>query len=333
MNSPKINKTFLTALIIFILISAAGSFLWYTTSNSLSEVRQAIEQEKSALTKIQNRANFPSENNIKAFETVIGKIETDISVVRQILQESKVPGESIPGDVFQTRFARMKQQLIEACQSLGITIPENFQFAFSFYATNTPSREDTEALTQQLGIIENLTRILIDARVNRITSFKRMIVEKNLPSGVVLEAGGGLTSLRATQAAGQDFFPPIPSNEQLRYNTLPFILEFESDENSLRRIINDLSRPPSLNQTDKKPYFVIRALELTNSKTTLPTLDVLRASSAQEDAISQRQSTTMAAPAQASIAPKIVVGNELVQTRMRVDYIEFKQSQQDAVVK
>jgi hypothetical protein len=327
MASPKINQAALLAVAVQAIIIVVGASLWYFTSISLSEVKDKIEQEKTNLAKINNRPNFPSEHNIKAFEDVISKIESDIAQVRKALHNSTLSGESIPGDVFQTRFARLKQQLTETCKDLGISLPENFQFSFSFYATNTPSREDTEALTLQLGLVDKLTRVLIDARVNKINSIRRMIVEKNLPPGAILETTGGLTGLRADQASTIDYFPPLAASENLAYTNLPFVLEFESNENSLRKVINSLSIPPSLNEKDGNPYFVIRAIEITNSKTALPTLDVLRAATTQQTAAGTRQSNIrMPNFAQGSIEPRIVVGNELLQTRMRVDYIQLKRT-------
>jgi len=326
MAALKLNQAVLTAFGIVVVISASGALLWYFSLEALSETKEKLEQEKLALAKLIDRSNFPSEQNIQALEEVIRKLEGDIKPVRQKLQDSVIYGENISGDAFQTRFARTKQQLLEACESAGILLPENFQFGFSFYATNTPSRDDTLALTQQLSLVERIVRILIEARVNRIISLRRTLVEKNLPPGVSLDVATGLVDATDIQGSNRDYIAPLPTNEKLRYTSLPFLIEFECNENSLRKIINDLSAPtPSAGQ-NPAPYFVIRAVEITTTDPNLRTLDFLRRVSTEQTTESERQvSSRQRNTASTNIAPIIVLGKELIQTRLRVDYIQPKE--------
>lgn len=327
MAQLKFSPAALTTTIVILVIAAVGSAAWYFTGQSVTQAENTFLQVQHEHNRLQNRANFPSQENLEELLARIEKLESQILPVRKTLEAVSLPAEQVVGTVFQSQFARLRQRLLDECQSAGIALPENFQFGFSLYATSTPVAEDTPKLGIQLNLVEHIVDTLVQARVIRIHGLRRMLVESS-PPPVALETASGLRG----QNQDTDFFSQIPQNESLDYVVFPFLVEFESDEGTLRRIVNHFSSPPPLisesaPQQPRNPYFVIRAVRVENAKKSLPTIEQLRGAAAGTTG-GGSPPALIPGLSPGSIAPVIVVGNETIRVAMRLDYIGWKTTQE-----
>ncbi len=332
MAQNKLSPAILAMAGISTIIIAAGSFGWYLTNQQVVELEASLQQTRTEHNRLQSRPNFPSQANLNTLQENNNRLEKDIRPSLDALAAAAINTEEISGTMFQSLFARTKQKLIEDCQNAGITIPENFQFGFSLYATNTPVAEDTAQLSKQLKLVENIVEKLIETRVSRIYAVRRMLIETSPPGGALDAA----TGVRA-QNVDLDYIPPVSFSQNLSYEILPFVVEFESDESSLRRIVNHFSKPPDITSEKREnnppnPYYVIRVMDIENSKSSLPTIEQLRAAAAGTATAGRTQTAggTSAIPGilPGSIAPVIIVGNETIRVAMRIDYIGWKNSQE-----
>jgi hypothetical protein len=218
--------------------------------------------------------------------------------MKEELKTRILPAAPVQPNEFQGHLRETVTRVIEKARANKVRLPENFFLGFDEFAAALPGNETASALGQQLAQAEVIADVLINARVDAITAFKR----------------GPLPEEHAAAAPG-----PSHNRRPLSAANGPKLIErstidttFKSSASAARRVLNQIA---SANQQ----FFIIRTLHVTNEKQTAPS----RAQTATAT-MEQESAVPVASPApKTNAALNFIVGNEHIQTTANIELVRF----------
>jgi hypothetical protein len=147
------------------------------------EFEEKLQAAQSQLEGLYAKNPFPSQTNIARAKADVGRVRQNVNAVKQHF--TPVPFEKVADKDFTTLLQNTIFDLQKRAQQLGIELPER-DYAFSFKAqknalTFAPGSFPT--LPEQLAEIKAITEVVYEAKVNRITTIKRMRVTTDDPAG------------------------------------------------------------------------------------------------------------------------------------------------------
>ncbi|MEO5720479.1 MAG: Amuc_1100 family pilus-like protein [Chthoniobacterales bacterium] len=280
--------TFLVALAFGTM--ASGIFLCWSMSR-FGDAEQAFDQQATELAALQRHDPFPTEGNLRKMKTQAEEYASALAALQENLKTRvlPVPAEMKPNE-FQARLRQAMTSVSEKARENKVKLPENFFLGFEEFGAALPDTEAAPWLGQQLAQVELLMNILIDARVQGVTSLKRVpLVAAPSPSATPPARGP------KTKA------PVVPLIERPAID-----LAFTGTPGAVRRVLNQIS-------TVNEQLYVMRTLQIVNEKEQGPP----RAAEA-----TANQPAPGATPAAAS-ALNFIVGNEHVNATARIEMVRF----------
>lgn len=316
----KLPKNVLVVVISLIVIGLVGGGLWYWFSQQLNTLLEEKVSLQEQLQGVEKKGIFPSTVNKKKLEDqakelliLSDKVHPDIlkrielfSSVRTIDPKNGEMSGLTP-DRWKGLFETQRNELRKQAEDKKITLPEDFNFSFNSYVLAAPRQENTLDLGVQLVAINEISKILINASVNQVLGFKRVMVEQKDS-----EAGRppSTPTTRGSTVKEESLAASVEVAAEGTYRTIPFEITFRSSAQSLTQVLNALSKSQFL--------FVTKYVVIENDKSAVPR---------KSEFIQASQSGSGAAESPDNKVKKKVlipvVGQELMITRMRVDLIDF----------
>lgn len=285
MNWIKENKFvsgFLAAMVVGI---AVFGFLLYSSWNHFSEVSTTYSAQASALKRLQSLNPYPDEENLKKTREQKDAYVSSIVGLEKRLSEMKFPVQPMEPAAYQDILRKTVSAAVEKANKNGIKLPEKFYGGLEVYQTAPP--KDTAAATalgRELKSIELVVNILLDSKIDSITSISR------------------------TQLPEETGAKPAEKTLVKKHS---FTIGFTADQASMRRALNEIS-------SSKEQFLVIRMLRIKNENEKGPSrLD------ASGLAAGAPVTTGTATDANAANALKFVVGNEKLNTLATIDILDF----------
>ena len=275
---------------------AALYFLW-SAKSGFNEARARFDENAAELNRLQRLAPFPSETNLRKMRTQADDYATDLNKLKDELKTRVLPVVPMAPNEFQSRLRQAMTSIGERARGNKVKLPENFFLGFEEFAAALPDTAAAPLLGQQLAQVELLLNILIDARVEAVTAFRRIPATAASARTPTPAPAAPAAATRATAA--------VPAGAPLVERNV-VEATFLSSPGAARRVINQIS---SVNQQ----FYVTRALHVLNEKDKGPSRDGTAAAAA-----------ATPAPAGAPVsALNFIVGNERVQTAARIEMLRF----------
>ncbi|MEP6809780.1 MAG: Amuc_1100 family pilus-like protein [Chthoniobacterales bacterium] len=277
----------------FLAVLGAGTlaallFLWFAKSG-FDNAKTQFDQRATELMALQRHNPFPTEANLEKMKTQAQEYATALSALQSDLKTRvlPLPAEMKPNE-FQTRLRQVMASVGEKARANKVKLPDNFFLGFEEFGAALPATENAPLLGQELAQVELLLNILIDARVQEVTSLKR----------VPLVA----TSVVSPSPDNRKPTPQASARPLLERSVID--LAFTGSPSATRRALNQIS-------TVNQQLYVIRTLHVTNEKETGP------------PRIAAAGATAPAASPAPNVALNFIVGNELVHTAARIEMVRF----------
>jgi hypothetical protein len=195
--------------------------IWQATQTELTDKLSRLEQ-------LQNNDPSLTEDNV----AIAGENEKRLQETQQQLQQKigrvKIPLSTITNNIEFTKHLRGTINHLEAKTTAAkISIPKDFKFGFRLYATVAPrnNQERLERLAIQVSVVQKLTELMIENKVEQIESIRRVAIE---PSTVI---------------AGDDdiLADSISIHLQEHYEAMPFELQFLCSADALQKLLNQIA--------------------------------------------------------------------------------------------
>jgi len=295
------NRALGTLLVVSGICILLGVALLYWRWSVWSDAKQAFDQAEAERSRLQSLDPFPNDANYRKLQGYLERYNAALDKFKDDLKADVAPDPPLAPNEFQSRLRQATLAAQDRARTNNVKVPDNFQLGFDEFARMMPSTAVAALLGQELSQVQMLINILLDAKVDSITSFRR----RPLPE----ERGGPLTP---TPSPGQRVAtaakPGGPAAPKLIERNVVDI-SFKAPPGAARRVLNEITNSAG-------QFFIIRTLYVHNEKDKGP----------------PREGTAAPTPApnpqaspgqQGASALNFIVGTEHVEVSATIEMLRF----------
>jgi hypothetical protein len=301
--------TILLASGICILLGAA---LLYWRWSVWSEAKQTFDQATAERTRLQSLDPFPNDANYRKLLGYLERYNAALDKFKDELKAEVAPAPPLPPNEFQSRLRQVTLAVDERAHTNNVKLPDKFQLGFDEFARTMPSTAVAGLLGQELSQVQMLINILLDAKVDGITSFRRRPLPeehresssptpKPTPSAPLARGKKVLTPRTPAKPAG------TPAPTLIERNVID--VTFKAAPGAARRVLNEIT-----NSTGQ--FFIIRTLYVHNEKDKGPPRE-------RTGAPTPAPSPQASPGQQGGGALNFIVGNEHVEVSATIEMLRF----------
>lgn len=249
-------------LLLFIfaaIMLAKGISQFKATERRLASTRTSLDG-------LYRKKPFPSPGNIKTINENVESMQDWTRGVVDFAKRKQVdPAETRSPSVFNNMLGKVKNELQVKGRSAGVEISDEFGFGFDRYmAGDQATAEHVPRLIQQLLIVNDICRILIEEKTKEIHSVQR---EKFDGAGVTVSTPSSRNRTGRTSRRGRNNRPPAGGSSRSANLTpassigaaeandmtgkfanddldskMKFVFEFSAREHGMLNILNRLAK-------------------------------------------------------------------------------------------
>jgi hypothetical protein len=296
MNWFKQNRALATLLIAFgVCVLFAGILLFWRWA-TWSDARQTFDQAAAEKSRLDRLDPFPNDANYRKLQGYLDRYNTALDKFKDELKKEIVPAPPLAPNEFQSRLRQATVATQNRAQTNKVKLPDKFQLGFDEFAMALPDTAVAPLLGQELSQIQMLISILLDAKVDSITSLRRApLPEEHADSSTPTPSPVLGRTAMATKTA-------TPPPALLKRNIVD--LTFKATPAAARKVLNEIANSSG-------QFFIIRTLYVHNEKDKGPA----------------RQRTGEPAPAEpaaqsGAAAPlNFIVGNEHIEVSATIEIL------------
>jgi len=278
------------ALIAFGICVLFAGILLYSTRARWSDARQAFETAAVERSRLQRLDPFPDDANYRKLKIHLENYGATLDKFKEDLKKEVAPAPPLAPNEFQSRLRQAVIATLNRARASGVKLPDKFQLGFDEFTTAMPKTAVAPLLGQELSQIQMLINILLDARVDGVTSFHRA----PLPEEQRL-------SITPTPAPSPGSKPPgtkASAPTLLERNVVD--LTFKAAPSAARKVLNEIA-------SSTGQFFIIRTLYVRNEKDKGP----------------PREKTAEANPSPNETGLNFIVGNEHIEVSATIEMVRF----------
>jgi hypothetical protein len=295
------NRALGTLLVVSGMCILLGATLLYWRWSVWNDAKQTFDQAATERSRLQNLDPFPSDANYRKLQGYLEKYNAALDKFKDELKAGVAPDPPLAPNEFQSRLRQATLAAEDRARTNNVKLPDNFQLGFDEFARMMPSTAVAALLGQELSQVQMLINILVDARVDSITSFRR----RPLPE----ERGGSLTPTPPPGQRGATVARPggTPAPKLIERNVVE--ISFKAAPGAARKALNEITN-------SAEQIFVIRTLYVHNEKDKGP----LRERTGAPSPIPRQQPSP---GQQGAGALNFIVGNEHVEVSATIEMLRF----------
>ena len=295
------NRALGTLLVASGICVLVGAALLYWRWSVWNDAKQTFDQATAERNRLQGLNPFPDDTNYRKLQGYLERYNTELDKFKDELKAEVAPDPPLAPNEFQSRLRQATLAAQERARTNNVKLPENFQLGFDEFARIMPSTAVATLLGQELSQVQMLVNILLDAKVDSITSLRR----HPLPE----ERG---TSATPTPSPGQRVVTTAKSGAAATAKLIErniVDISFKAAPGAARKVLNEIT-------SSSGQFFIIRTLYVHNEKEKGPLHE--RTATATPAPIPQ------ASPGQQSAgALNFIVGNEHIEVSATIEMLRF----------
>src|SRR6476661_4169838 len=287
------NRALGTLLVVSAICILLGAALLYWRWSVWNDAKQTFDQATAERNRMQGLNPFPNDANYRKLQGYLERYNAALDKFQDELKAEVAPAPPLAPNEFQSRLRQTTLAVEERARTNNVKLPDKFQVGFDDFARIMPSTAVAALLGQELSQVQMLINILLDAKVDSITSLRR----RPLPE----ERGASPT--------------PTPSPGQ-RAATTPRLIErnvveisFKAAPGAARKVLNEIT-----NSTGQ--FFIVRTLYVHNERDKGP----LHERTATPTPAPNLQASPGQSPAGAL---NFIVGNEHIEISATIEMLRF----------
>lgn len=219
---------------------AVMGYLLYATQARYDQTSQEYNTQVTELKRLQALKPYPEESNLtrfseekKAYGEAVNSLQASMAALTPPAEKATSPTD------FQNRLRDLVSDVLRSATQTGVALPEGFYLGFEQYRQTLPDAAATPFLSEQLTEVEQIVRILINRKIDKLNSIKRAPLPGE--GGTVL----GTPSVEKPKPAGPELL--------VRH---PIEIGYTANANAFRETLAQIIEAPKL--------FVIRAMQIKN---------------------------------------------------------------------
>jgi len=295
------NRALGTLLVVSAICILLGAALLYWRWSVWNDAKQTFDQATAERNRLQGVNPFPDDTNYRKLQGYLERYNRELDKFKDELKAEVVPAPPLAPNEFQSRLRQATLAAQERARTNNVKLPDNFQLGFDDFARIMPSTAIATLLGQELSQVQMLINILLDAKVDGITSFRR----RPLPE----ERG---TSATPTPSPGQRVATTAKSadaaaSKLIERNVVD--ISFKAAPGAARKVLNEIT-------SSSGQFFIVRTLYVHNEKEKGPPHE--------RTATATPTPNPQASPGQQGAgALNFIVGNEHVEVSATIEMLRF----------
>ena len=282
-----------------------GGLLLYSTRARWIGARQAFDKTAAERSRLQRLDPFPNDANYQKMKGHLENYSAALDKFKEELKKEVAPAPPLAPNEFQSRLRQAVIATQNRARTNNVKLPDKFQLGFDEFTAAMPRTAVAPLLGQELSQIQMLINILLDAKVDGVTSFHRAQLPEDratspTPAPKQTPAPARKGSPARGQKSGKPAGPgPTPSSAPLVARNV-VDLSFKAAPAAARKALNDI-----VSSTGQ--FFIIRTLYVHNEKDKGP----------------PREKTAEAKPSATETALDFIVGNEHIEVTAKIEMLRF----------
>jgi hypothetical protein len=306
MNWFQQNRWLGTFLILFGICTLGAGILLFMARSNWNKTKGQFDAAVVELRRLQRLDPFPNDANYLKLKVHLENYSAALDKFKEELKTQMAPASPLAPNEFQSRLRQATIVTLQRARASNVKFPDNFRLGFDEFATALPKTEAAPLLGQELSQIQMLINVLVDAKVDSVTSLHRMPLPEEhgiSPTPTATPTGRRGSSARGPKPAGPSAGPP----RLLERNLVD--LTFKAAPAVARKVLNQIS-------SSSGQFYIIRTLYVRNEKDKGPPRE--------KTAEPTPSASEPSAPNQSANAPlNFIVGNEHIEVSARIEMLRF----------
>ena len=291
------------SLIVFGVCVLFAGFLFYSTRNKWSDARQAFDKVAAERSRLQHLDPFPNDANYRKFKGYLENYSAALDKFKEELKKEVAPAPPLAPNEFQSRLRQAVVATLNRARTNNVKLPDKFQLGFDEFTTTLPKTAVAPLLGQELSQTQMLINILLDAKVDSVTSLHRApLPEEGAASRTPVPKPTPAPARKGSPTRGQKSAKPAEASATPSTATLiernVVDLTFKAAPAAARKVLNAIA-----NSTGQ--FFIIRTLYVHDETDKGPA----------------REKAGEAKPSGTETALNFIVGNEHIEVSARIEML------------
>ncbi|SRR6266496_776980 len=288
-------------IVVGICVLFAGILLYWTRTK-WSDARQAFDTAAAERSRLEHLDPFPNDANYRKLKVHLENYSAALDKFKEELKKEVAPAPPLAPNEFQSRLRQAVIGTLNRAHANNVKLPDKFELGFDEFTTAMPKTSVAPLLGQELSQIQMLINILLDAKVDSVTSFHRApLPEERGPSLSPTPTPARVPGQRIAAAAKTITAPLLERNV--------VDLTFKAAPTAARKVLNEI-----VSSTGQ--FYIIRTLYVHNEKDKGPPRG--------KTAEATPPPVAPAVPNQPGNVPlNFIVGNEHIEVSARIEMLRF----------
>jgi hypothetical protein len=295
------NRELGTLLIVSGVCLLLGVGLLYWRWSVWSEAKQTFDQVAAERTRLQGLNPFPNDSNYRKLQGYVERYDEALDKFKDELKAEVAPAPPLAPNEFQSRLRQATLAAQDRARTNNVKLPDDFQLGFDEFARMMPNTAVAALLGQELSQVQMFINILLDSKVDSITSFRRHpLPEEHGASPTPTPSTGQRVATTAKPGAA-------PASKLIERNIVE--VTFKAAPGAARKVVNEIT-------SSTGQFFIIRTLYVRNEKDKGPPRERTGARTPTP--------SPEASPGQSPAgALNFIVGNEHVEVSATIEMLRF----------
>jgi hypothetical protein len=295
------NRALGTILLVSAICILLGGALLYWRWSVWSDAKQMFDQATAERNRLHSLDPFPNDANYKKLQGYLERYTAALDKFKDELKGEMAPKQELAPNEFQSRLRQATLAAQDRARTNNVKLPDNFQLGFDEFTRIMPGTDVAPLLGQELSQVQMLINILLDAKVDSITSLHRHPLPQEHGASPTPTPSAGGRVVAAVKPGGT----PVPT--LIERNVVD--VSFKAAPGAARRVLNEIT-------SSAGQFFIIRTLYVHNEKDKGPA----RERTANPTPAPNPQASPGQSPAGAL---NFIVGNEHIEVSATIEMLRF----------
>jgi hypothetical protein len=300
MNWFQQNRWLGSFLVVFGICVLIAGLLFFLARSNWSSARSEFDRAAAERSRLEGLDPFPNDANYRKMKLLLENYGAALDKLKEELKTQALPAPPLAPNEFQSRLLQTMLATTQKARTNKVKLPAIFYLGFDRFVTSLPNSNETATLLgQELSQIQMLINILLDARVDSVTSLQRTPLpeERGVPPAPSPAPSRGRKPVNAV----------VAGPKMLERNVVD--LSFKASPSAARKVLNQIASAPA-------QFYIVRTLYVRNEKDTGPPRG--------KTAETKPPANSPSAPSQPANAPlNFIVGNEHIDISAQVEMLRF----------
>src|SRR5438105_9688891 len=250
MNWFQQNRWLGTFRSVFGLCVLIAGVLFFFSRSNWSSARSMFDTAAAERSRLERLDPFPNDANYRKMKVLLENYSAALDKLKEELKTEALPAPPLAPNEFQSHLLQTMLATTQKARLNKVKLPAIFYLGFDPFVTSLPnSNETARLLGQELSQIQMLINILLDARVDSVTSLQRM----PLPEEREAPTAPSPVPTPGRKPAGAVVTGP----KMLERNVVDF--SFKASPSAARKVLNQIASSPG-------QFYILRTLYVRNEK-------------------------------------------------------------------